>query len=219
MAGLVNCKYFVEYSQDVDYSLAMIEQDIRTQILSAAEARFTQYGYGKTTMAEIARDCGMSAANLYRHYENKLDIGAAMAGLFFAEEYRQLAKIVYRDDLTAMEKLEAFTLHSLHHCHKYFTTSPRIIELVEVMSVQSPCVCDDHQQQKIKLLQELLMQAQEKDEFIVNDVPASAEAIHMATLTFRLPMMMPRYTLVELEKGARTLCQMIAMGLQDKNTK
>ncbi len=196
------------------YSTTMIENDISSQILSAAEARFTEYGYGKTTMAEIARDCGMSAANLYRYYKNKLDIGSAMARLFFTEEYRHLAKIVYREDLSSVAKLEAFVLHTLHHCHKYFTTSPRIIELVEVMSVQNPCVCNDHQQQKIKLLQELLTQAQEKGEFKVDDVAASAEAIHMAMLTFHLPMMMPRYTLKELESGATTLCKMIVVGLQ-----
>ncbi|NOQ82264.1 MAG: TetR family transcriptional regulator, partial [Methylophaga sp.] len=43
----------------------MTEIDTRSQILSATEIRFSQYGYNKTTMAEIAKDCGMSAANLY----------------------------------------------------------------------------------------------------------------------------------------------------------
>lgn len=192
----------------------MTELDTPSQILAAAEARFSLYGYNKTTMAEIAGDCNMSAANLYRFYENKLDIGAAMAGQFFSEEYRHLAKIVHRDNLTSAEKLEEFVLLTLHHCHKYFTNSPRIIELVEVMSVQKPCVCDNHQQQKIELLQELLTQAQEKNEFVVDDVVASAAAIHMAILTFHLPMMMPRYTFEELERGARILCQTLVFGLK-----
>jgi len=52
---------------------------VRLRILEAAAQRFTQFGYNKTTMAEVAQDCGMSAANLYRYFENKLDIGANLA--------------------------------------------------------------------------------------------------------------------------------------------
>ena len=39
--------------------------------MNAAWERFVQYGFVKTTMAEIARDCGMSAANLYMFQSNK----------------------------------------------------------------------------------------------------------------------------------------------------
>jgi len=35
-------------------------------MLDVAEARFRTYGLNKATMAEIAQDIGMSAANLYR---------------------------------------------------------------------------------------------------------------------------------------------------------
>ncbi len=44
---------------------------VRARILEASQGRFRQYGYNKTTMAEVAKDCGMSAANLYRYFENK----------------------------------------------------------------------------------------------------------------------------------------------------
>ena len=195
----------------------MTERDIRTEIIEAAAERFRQYGYGKTTMAEIAGDCNMSAANLYRYYKNKLDIGSAMAGLFFSEEYRHLEKIVQRDSLPFPEKLEMFTLHALHHCHRYFTTSPRVIELVEVMSVQNRCVCDNHQQNKIELLQQMLNQAQQSGDFIIDDIDATADSIHMATMIFNIPMMMPHHTLEELESRAKMLCKIIAAGLRKSN--
>lgn len=49
------------------------------KIVAAARARFQRYGYAKTSMQEIAADCGMSAANLYRYYDGKLAIGLAVA--------------------------------------------------------------------------------------------------------------------------------------------
>ena len=43
-------------------------QEIAEQIIAAAEKRFFYYGFGKTTMAEIASDCDMSPANIYRFF-------------------------------------------------------------------------------------------------------------------------------------------------------
>ena len=50
--------------------------DIRGLIVEAARVRFERYGFNKSTMAEIAGDCGMSAANLYRYFESKSEIAA-----------------------------------------------------------------------------------------------------------------------------------------------
>ena len=46
----------------------------RGNILDAAKQRILHYGYAKTTMAEIAADCKMSAGNLYRYFPSKADI-------------------------------------------------------------------------------------------------------------------------------------------------
>jgi AcrR family transcriptional regulator len=51
----------------------------RREIVAAARSRFQHYGYAKTSMQEIAADCGTSAANLYRYYDGKLAIGLAVA--------------------------------------------------------------------------------------------------------------------------------------------
>ena len=61
-------------------------RNTQEQIMDAAWQRFVLYGYGKTTMAEIAQDCSMSAANLYRFFKSKQDIGAALAGRCMTEK-------------------------------------------------------------------------------------------------------------------------------------
>ena len=47
------------------------KQKIKEQIMAAAGKRFLQYGFNKTTMGEIAKDCHMSAANIYRFLKAK----------------------------------------------------------------------------------------------------------------------------------------------------
>lgn len=193
---------------------AMTEKSTRIKILTAAEARFTQYGYGKTTMAEIARDCDMTAGNLYRHFENKLEIGAGIAAFYFDEEHRALEKIIDQSDVSAEQKLMEFVAYILQHCHGYFTKSPKVIELVQEMEVKSPCVCEQHQDRKIKLLTTLLQHAAHNQEFQIEDPVAIAAAIHVALISFQYPPMMAQYSLEELENNARTLCQLLVTGLR-----
>jgi AcrR family transcriptional regulator len=53
--------------------------DTRTRILDEAERLFRHYGYGKTTVADIARELGMSPANVYRFFASKAAINEAIA--------------------------------------------------------------------------------------------------------------------------------------------
>ena len=70
LAAVVNSKSTIQRSSGDRF---------RREIVAAARSRFQRYGYAKTSMQEIAADCGMSAANLYRYYDGKLAIGLAVA--------------------------------------------------------------------------------------------------------------------------------------------
>lgn len=55
--------------------LSFVADDEKTgRILDASLAVFCQYGFGKTTMQDIARAAGMSRAALYLHFNNKEDL-------------------------------------------------------------------------------------------------------------------------------------------------
>ncbi len=47
-------------------SASITQPQVRGQILSTAERLFRAYGYAKTTVADIARECGMSPAKIGR---------------------------------------------------------------------------------------------------------------------------------------------------------
>ncbi len=187
----------------------MTEIDTRTQILTATEARFIQYGYNKTTMAEIARDCGMSAANLYRYFENKLDIGAALANQCLFEKEQKLSLIVNDNTTTSAEKLKAFIDYVLDYTYHHFDASPRIGELIEAMTVQRPDVADAHRKSSFNLLRQLLDQGEKSNEFTFDDLDDTAEAINTAIVAFYLPTVMPMFSLQELEHKAKVVLDLI----------
>jgi len=54
------------------------EHAVRDQIVDAANEYFARYGYGKTTVADLAREIGFSKAYIYRFFESKQAIGEAI---------------------------------------------------------------------------------------------------------------------------------------------
>jgi len=195
----------------------MKNDEIRQQILTAAEARFRQYGYKKTGMIELAQDCDMSAANLYRHFENKLDICAALAKLCLAEGEALLEQVVEDEQLSANEKLIAFISQQLHHTYHYFESVPKIGELVEALTIKRPEVIESHRQHKLTLLKQLLLQGQSSGAFVFDDVDETGDAIHSATLLFYFPSTISLYPLPIMEQKLHHVGQLLLRSLQASN--
>jgi len=191
----------------------MIEIDIRAQILHATEARFSQYGYNKTTMAEIARDCDMSAANLYRYFENKLAIGAALANGCLAEKELELSLIVRDADTSSAEKLRRFVGYLLNYGYHHHDTTPRIGELIEAISRQKPDIVMAHRQCNYDLMQELLERGRQQGEFVFGDLDQTTEAINTAIIPFSYPPLMSLFSLSEFERKADSVIKLILRGI------
>ena len=54
------------------------DHNIRDQIIAAADEHFSRYGYGKTTVADLAKAIGFSKAYIYKFFESKQAIGEAI---------------------------------------------------------------------------------------------------------------------------------------------
>ncbi|RKZ47002.1 MAG: hypothetical protein DRQ58_07580 [Gammaproteobacteria bacterium] len=122
----------------VNTSQKNIELDISSQIVEAAHNRFRHYGYGKTTMAEIAADIGMSAANLYRYFKNKQDIIAECANRSMCERLDRLRVAIRKPELSAIERLKAYVLTDLVISQEMAENDEKINELVNNITLQRP---------------------------------------------------------------------------------
>jgi AcrR family transcriptional regulator len=61
-----------------------VEHERREQIIRAADEHFRHYGYNKTTVADLAKAIGVSAAYVYRFFESKQAIGEAVCAMTLA---------------------------------------------------------------------------------------------------------------------------------------
>lgn len=189
---------------------------IRTDILDAAEKRLRTYGYGKTTMAEIATDVGMSAANLYRYFDNKLDIGAALAQRCFDTRFTLLQAVAERTDINAIQKLEEFVVTNLRYTHTQFSETPKVNELVDIIMAERCDLIQAKIETDLRLLKRILQDGMEHGEFEISDLTTTAEAVLHAITKFSVPLFMTMYPLDEFEHHARNLVALLVRGLSAK---
>jgi len=187
--------------------------ETRGRILDAAEVRFRTYGYGKTTMVEIASDVSMSAANLYRFFASKLDIGAAMAQSCFSERHKVLDEVAQMPGLSAAQRLEQFVLTLLRHTHEQFSAEPKINELVETIITHRQDLVQAKMDSDQKLVVMILQQGKDSGEFDIDDIEMTAEAVRTATVKFCMPLFMCMYPLEEFERMAKQVVQLLLKGL------
>lgn len=191
-------------------------EEISTQILDAAEARFRTYGFGKTTMAEIASDTDMSTANLYRFYENKLAIGSAMADRCFSNRATILTEIISRTGISESERLEIFVLGMLEYGHGQFSNEPKLSELVDVIIQKRPDLVQSQIDSDKQFVATILQQGCVSKEFEVNDVDEMSSYVLAAIVKFSSPFFIAMYPIEELERLAKGVVGLILNGLVKK---
>ena len=158
--------------------------DTRQLILDAAMNRIKHYGYAKTTMAEIARDCGMSAGNIYRFFASKIDIAEAMARKLNMEINAANAALV-RCSKSAPDKMRAFHHSSLNTTFTKLDSDAKILEVAEVLAHERPTFANEEMAQERVYLVQILQQGVAEGDFAPMDNPNYiAEMMQSATMKF-----------------------------------
>ncbi len=186
----------------------------KRHILDCAETRFRTFGYRKTTMSEIAEDAGMSAANIYRFYENKHDLAAACAQRCMRERTDLLRDAARKNTRSAAERLHGFVLTMLRYTHEMTADQPKINELVEMIASRKLEVVKAKNQAEIALIAEILAFGNQTGEFAVNDVVSAATTVHGALVLFNVPIFMALYPLARFEDMAEQTVKLLICGLR-----
>ena len=191
-------------------------EEISKQILDAAEVRFRTYGFGKTTMAEIAGDIEMSTANLYRYYDNKLAIGVAMADRCMGRRELVLKEIISRADITEAERLQIFVLEMLNYMHGQFSNEPKMSELVDVIVQKAPELVQQEVRNDKHFITAILQKGCASDEFDVAHIDEMASYVQASIVKFSSPFFIAMYPIEELQRLAKGVVALILNGLIKK---
>lgn len=185
-------------------------------ILEAAVNRFSEYGYNKTTMAEIAEDAGMSAANIYRYFKNKQEIAAECAKNWMCERTQVLKSVIRDANLTAIEKLEQYVLATLEVSQNKANENRKVEEICSEIAKNRSDLVHAKIKNEQTLIMEIISYGNQTGEFDVDNVVEAAATIHAMLVIFDVPMFMHLYTHEEYKKKASAVIKLLVSGLGKK---
>ncbi len=102
----------------------------RTAIVTAAWACFLQFGYGKTSLGDVARRAGLARPQIYQYFAGKEDLFASVITAIMEKNFQEARVVLSRDlDRRArlMAVLDAWLLQPLEN----LAGSPQGEELFE----------------------------------------------------------------------------------------
>lgn len=187
---------------------------VREQIVEAAQARYAHYGFNKTSLAEIARDCGMSTTSLYRYFDSKDAIGAEIVARFLARVEERLWQIADEEDMTCTQQLEAMVLARLEMILGQIESSPRLRELTDYICAKEVVLIGQHIDKTREAFARVIARGARAGEFEVEDSATAGEAVVTATVNFYHPVLVSECADGDLEGMARKVLALLIKGLK-----
>jgi AcrR family transcriptional regulator len=184
----------------------------RARILTAAEKRFKHYGFAKTTIVDIADDCAMSHANVYRFFRNKTEIVDAIAVGWLAKSERVCAEVAARP-LPATQRLVEFVVELHRWKRREHLRDSRTHELLTLASYNGRPFVSAHQRVLAGILVEIIEDGNRRGEFRVAEPETLARVIQDATVKFCDPRLVEQYSDEPLEDQARAVMRVLVDGL------
>lgn len=164
-------------------------QESITRILDSAERLFRHYGYAKTNVADIAKDLGMSPANIYRFFASKVEIHQAICARLL-RTVQQLAELILsQDDMSAEARLRQW-VHALHKITvETMMDQEKVHEMVIVALERDWHVVDAHIDRLNLIVADVIREGIALGEFPMQDPDSAARCFGAATALLCHPQM------------------------------
>lgn len=200
-------------------SIDSAEAEIAARILEAARIRFERYGFNKTTMAEIARDCGMSAGNIYRYFKNKGEIAAVGASCWLTAAEARLAAIAGQTGEDPIARLRRLLKAHLALVAELVSSHSHLDELVDHVCETRPDLLAGHIHAVRAEIAKVLEAGMASGQLAPGRSMDLAAAIQSATSRFTHHSFVRSADLPELERDLDRVVDLLLTGLRRRDEK
>ncbi len=177
--------------------------------------RILHYGYGKTTMAEIAKDCSMSAGNIYRFFKSKIDIAEAMARKINADVFQTFADFARASDRSSLERLREFFVYRLERTYELLEKDAKILEVAEILGKERPEFANEELAQERIYLVQIISQGVEKGEIqLTQDPMFVAEMMQTALMKFDYPQLWSSLNMEKLKREFHGVFDLLELSIK-----
>lgn len=165
------------------------ERETYFAILAVAERLFSQIGFQKTAVVDIARELHMSHANVYRFFSAKAEINEAVARRLLSQVEVLAANIAKRSG-SPSQRLREFIAAIEKQNAQRFLENRKLHELVETAFNENWPIVHEHAQSLNDVLAEIISQGNDAGEFHAEDCELAAILVRSACIRFCHPRLM-----------------------------
>jgi AcrR family transcriptional regulator len=184
------------------------EKDTHKLIVEVAERLFREIGFQKTTVADIAREIGMSSANVYRFFAAKSELNEAVCLNLLAKIEAEAEKIAASRSTAAQRLRDLIGTVETIYLEQY-VRDRKLYDLIEASITKKWASGQRHAERMSEILEQVIASGMASGEFPTGDTALAAHLVNTACIRFRDPRL-----IVEHEQEPEpTLDQMISFCL------
>ena len=182
--------------------------------MAKADELFRQYGFEKTTVADIARELGMSSANIYKFFPSKRAIVESSAERNLGTLVEAVCKVIHAPG-GALERMEE-TLLTIHHFHqkRLIEDRSRMVKILMAAIDENWACIRRYDDFLLDTMSDLIQQGVDSGEFHVEQIRETAQkVIHGLSLIIK-PNLHSLHIPIEGEEWIREQVHFIAKALK-----
>jgi AcrR family transcriptional regulator len=188
------------------------DHGIRDQIIEAADEHFSHYGYGKTTVADLAKQIGFSKAYIYKFFDSKQAIGEAICARCLGG-IMEAAEESLAGGKSATDKMRRLFNTISAQSVELFFSDRKLYDIATYSCAERWPSSEAYVAKLEQMVADIIREGREAGEFErKTPIDEASRAIMMAFQPFMNPMML-QYNLDAVPEGANEVVSLILRSL------
>lgn len=168
-----------------------VDHDIRDQIVAAANEHFSQYGYAKTTVSDLAKAIGFSKAYIYKFFDSKQAIGEAICANCLGQIVAAVEQAINEEDLTPTERFRRLVKTVIATGVNLFFNDRKLYDIAAFAAGENWPSAQRYDAQIKRFITDIVREGREAGEFERRTpLDETVESIHLALRPFVNPLML-----------------------------
>ena len=157
-------KMMIEENSTPALNRGPVDHDVRDQIVVAATEHFRLYGYGKTTVSDLAKSIGFSKAYIYKFFASKQAIGESICANCLDEIQEDVRRAIEQVDQPP-EKLRRMFQEIIKASCRLFSADRNLYEIAASAAAERWQATLVYEQNIQTLLQDILQEGRKTGDF------------------------------------------------------
>lgn len=189
------------------------DHDIRDQIVAAANEHFSQYGYGKTTVSDLAKAIGFSKAYIYKFFESKQAIGEAICTNCLTEIVAAVEQAINVDGISPTERFRRLVKTLIATGVGLFFNDRKLYDIAAFSASERWPSSQVYDAQIKSFVLQIVREGRELGEFErKTPLDETVESIHLALRPFMNPLLL-QYNLDFVEEAPSLISNLVLRSL------